>query len=69
MPQNQFFEKKGPFPLKEIIKTIGCNGDFSKESNAKILSFETLDNAGGNDLTFLNSSKYKDMSLKTNAVA
>ena len=25
MSENQFFEKKGPFPLKEIIKTIGCN--------------------------------------------
>ena len=69
MPENQFFEKKGPFPLKEIIKTIGCNEDFSKESSIKIRSFETLDNAGVDDVTFLNSSKYRDLSLKTKALA
>ena len=29
MSVNKFFEKKGPFPLMEIIKTIGCANDFS----------------------------------------
>jgi UDP-3-O-[3-hydroxymyristoyl] glucosamine N-acyltransferase len=69
MSENQFFEKKGPFPLGEIIKVIGCDGDFSKENNFEISSFESLDNASSNDMTFLNSSKYQKLSLKTKAAA
>ena len=67
MSKNLFYEKKGPFPLKEIVKTIGCNGNFSNKNNFKIYGFETLNNADINDMTFLNSSKYKDLSLKTKA--
>ena len=69
MPENQFFERKGPFPLSEIIKVIGCSGNFSPENNFKIRSFESLDNASNNDMTFLNSGKYQDLSLKTKAAA
>ena len=69
MSENQFFEKKGPFPLKEIIKVIGCNGDFSEKNNFEISSFESLDNASNQDMTFLNSSKYSELSLKTKAAA
>ena len=69
MLKNHFFEKKGPFPLKEIIKSIGCGGNFSREANFEISSFESLDNASNNDITFLNSSKYQDLSLKTKAAA
>ena len=69
MPENQFFERKGPFPLSEIIKAIGCNGDFSKNNNFEICSFESLDTANRNDMTFLNSSKYRNLSLKTKAAA
>ena len=69
MSKNHFYEKKGPFPLSEIIKTIGYNGNFSHENNLEIHGLESLDNASKNDVTFLNSSKYKDLSLKTKAVA
>ena len=69
MPENQFFERKGPFPLGEIIKVIGCSGNFSQKNNFKIRSFESLDNASNNDMTFLNSKKYQDLSLKTKAAA
>ena len=69
MPTNLFFEKKGPFPLREIIKVIGCGGDFSQENNFEISSFESLDDASTNDMTFLNSSKYQELSLKTKAAA
>ena len=69
MPENQFFEKKGPFPLKEILNTIGYNGNFSKENNFRIHGLESLDNACENDMTFLNSRKYQNLSLKTNAAA
>ena len=37
--------------------------------NFKINSFESLDNASNNDMTFLNSSKYQNLSLKTKAAA
>ena len=69
MPENQFFEKRGPFPLREIIKVIGCSGDFSQENNFEISNFESLDNASNNDMTFLNSIKYQELSLKTKAAA
>ena len=69
MPTNLFFEKKGPFPLSKIIKVIGCGRVFSQENNFEISSFESLDNASNNDMTFLNSSKYQELSLKTKAAA
>ena len=69
MPSNQFFEKKGPFPLKQIITNIGCNADFSKVSDFDVYGVESLSNATKNDMTFLNSSKYKNLSLKTKAGA
>ena len=69
MSENQFFEKKGPFPLSKIIKVIGCSRVFSQENNFEISSFESLDNASTNDMTFLNSSKYQEVSLKTKAAA
>jgi len=69
MPSNQFFEKKGPFPLKKLITNIGCIGDFSKINDFVIHGVESLTNATKNDMTFLNSSKYKNLSLKTKAAA
>ena len=69
MSINQFFEKKGPFPLKEILNTIGYNEDVSIKNDFKIHNFESLDRARENDLTFLNSSKYQNLSSKTNAAA
>ncbi len=67
MESSQFFLKKGPFPLKEIIKTIGYNGNFPQKKDFKIYGLESLDNASNNDMTFLNSSKYQELSLKTKA--
>ena len=69
MSKNQFFEKKGPFPLKELIKVIGYTGNATYENNFKIYGIESLKNAGKNDMTFLNSGKYQDLSLKTKAIA
>ena len=69
MSENQFFEKKGPFPLSDIVKTIGYDGDSFYDNNFKIHGFESLDNANKNDITFLNSIKYKEKSLKTRAGA
>ena len=67
MTTNHFFEKKGPFPLREIIKNIDCVSDLSNTNDFKIYGVESLDNASKDDMTFLNSRKYKDLSLKTKA--
>jgi len=69
MSENQFFEKKGPFPLKEIVKAIGYNGNFLSKNDLTINSFESLDNATNKDMTFLNTNKYQNLSLNTKAVA
>ena len=69
MSENQFFEKKGPFPLKEILNVIGYSGNISEDNDPKIYGFESLDKASKKDMTFLNSSKYQNLSLKTKAAA
>ena len=69
MVSNQFFVKKGPYPLKEIIKAINCSNNHSNIKDFDIYGVESLDNAKENDMTFLNSSRYKDVSLKTKAAA
>ena len=69
MATNQFFFKKGPFPLREIVKTIGYVDSSSQINDREIHGFESLDQAGKNDMTFLNSSKYKNLSLNTKALA
>ena len=51
------------------IKTIGYNGELSFKKDFDIYGFESLNNASEKDLTFLNSSKYKNLSLKTKAAA
>ena len=69
MVSNQFFVKRGPYPLKEIIKAIDCSNDYSHVKDFEIHGVESLINAKENDMTFLNSSRYKDVSLKTKAAA
>jgi len=69
MTKNHFYEKKGPFPLDEIVKAISCENNFASTKDLKIYGFESLINATPKDITFLNSQKYKSFSLKTKAVA
>jgi len=69
MTENHFYEKKGPYPLNEIIKKIGCNNIDGNNDNIEIYGFESLNNATIKDITFLNSTRYKDFSLKTKAIA
>ena len=69
MVSNQFFVKRGPYPLKEIIKAIDCSNDYSHVKDFEIHGVESLISAKENDMTFLNSSRYKDVSLKTKAAA
>ena len=67
MVSNQFFVKQGPFPLKEIIDKINATYEEDNIENFNINGVETITEAKKEDLTFLNSSKYKDLSLKTKA--
>jgi len=69
MSVNQFFEKKGPFPLSDIAKVINCDMDFSKEKTFDVHSLDSLDKASKDDITFLNSSKYHKLSQNTQAGA
>ena len=69
MSSSQFFLKKGPFPLREIVEKINCTVNHVEKNDFKIYGVETLDKAKENDMTFLNSSKYENISLKTKAAA
>jgi len=69
MGSNKFFEKKGPFPLMEIVQSIGQVDNSAEINDLQIYDFESLDHASQSDMTFLNSSKYKNVSLKTSAAA
>ena len=69
MVSYQFFTKQGPHPLKKIIKAIDCTSDYSNVKNFQIHGVASLINAKENDMTFLNSGKYREISLKTKAVA
>ena len=63
MVKNQFFEKKGPFLLKDIIEIISSTNNPSINDTIKIESFESLNVAGSADLTFLNSNKYQKLKI------
>ena len=69
MVSNQFFVNKGPFPLKKIVNLIKCNTDPVKIASVNISDIKNLYSAKKNDITFLNSNKYKENSLKTKATA
>ena len=69
MTQNHFYVNKGPFPLNEILETIICENKPINTNNVLIHGFESLTTATNKDITFLNSQKYKDFSLKTKAAA
>jgi len=69
MVSNQFFVKQGPFSLKKIINLINSSSDVVEDKKIMIADIKDLYNASKNDITFLNSKKYKESSLKTNATA
>jgi UDP-3-O-[3-hydroxymyristoyl] glucosamine N-acyltransferase len=65
---NFFFKNIGPFSIKTIADT--CEGRVhSGDTNIKIQNIIDLFRAKENDVSFLNSIKYKEMSLKNKATA
>ena len=69
MPHSRFFEKRGPFLFEDIIRTIGCTEDFSSFKSLEVYGIDSLINAKKNEITFLSSSKYTNISSKTKAGA
>ena len=69
MPYSRFFEKRGPFPFEDIIRTIGCTEDFSSFKSLEVFGIDSLINAEKNEITFLSSNKYTNISFKTKAAA
>ena len=68
MEINQFFEKKGPFSVKEISDNINCI-KIDNFKDLKIHNIRDLFSAKKNDITFFNKTKYKEILLKTQAGA
>ena len=61
MLENNFFESKGPFILKELFDKKHT------EKKTKIADVKTLNQAKKNDITFFDSLNYKDFASTTNA--
>jgi|TARA_B100001964_G_scaffold20485_1_gene20804 UDP-3-O-[3-hydroxymyristoyl] glucosamine N-acyltransferase len=66
---NFFFKNKGPFTIKKIVEICGGNAHCETGSNINIHNIIDLFRAKENDITFLNSIKYKEESLKSEATA
>ena len=64
-----FFKKKGPFSLREILDYCEIKFTNSDKLEEKFFDISTLENLKENYITFLNSSKYKNLSINTSAVA
>ena len=64
MSDINFFKSKGPFYLHELLDDIS-----NKNNKVKISDIKTINHAGKSDLTFLNSTSYTDLALKTKAAA
>ena len=60
MDQNLFFERKGPFLIKDLFQNI-------ESENLNISDIKTLENSSTKDLTFFDSIKYRDSAEKTKA--
>ncbi len=61
MSENNFFERKGPFSLKELFNVK------SKEKKIKFVDVKILSSAKKNDITFFDSINYKDFASNTKA--
>ena len=69
MSCNFFFKNKGPFSVKKIVDICAGEVYSALDSNIKIHNIIDLFRAKENDITFLNSIKFKEKSLKCKATA
>ena len=59
MLQNNFFETKGPFTLKELFP--------NQKIDLKLEDVKPLNTAQKSDITFLDSIRYKNQAINTKA--
>ena len=55
MPTNHFFDKKGPFPLNEIIQAIGYGEDLPSKTNVEEVIIDKAVVLGQNEPIFVYS--------------
>ena len=65
MADSDFYENKGPFSIREIIKELNCK--FIGDKNFLVHDISTLELSCEKDLTFLSNKKYINEFNKTNA--
>ena len=55
MTKNHFYEKKGPYPLNEIVKVISCDSSFINKNNISVVISKqhTLGGNPDNDITMI----------------
>ena len=61
MAPNTFFERKGPYPLKDLFP------EEKIDQNIKILDIKNLNTANIKEITFFDSINYKETAFKTKA--
>ena len=64
--KNPFFTNNGPFKIIEILKKINLDLNI-QDPNSIVDDIKDLSSANENDITFLNSNKYKDIAINTKA--
>lgn len=64
-----FFERAGPFSLRDMIEAAGASPAGEVDLNAKIKDVRPLDVAGKGDLSFLDNPKYLPLFAQTGASA
>ena len=74
MSKNPFFKNKGPFKLKSLIYNSKTglnpdNGEVSIIGDTLISDVKNLHEASKDDITFFNSTNYKELAQSTNAFA
>ncbi len=65
--ETNFFARKGPFPLSQLVKLTGAEGE--KDKNLSIAGVAPIDRAGPDHLTFLDNRKYIPQLTSTHAGA
>jgi UDP-3-O-[3-hydroxymyristoyl] glucosamine N-acyltransferase len=61
---NPFFKNKGPFKIKKIIDSLKID-KITNDQNFEIIDIKDLFASGKKDISFLNSSKYRDAASAT----
>ncbi len=63
---NPFFKNKGPIKISKILEILKTDSSFENE-NFEVFDIKDLSNAGKDDISFLNSMKYRDAASMSKA--